>query len=88
MLLPPYASPEQQALKGYVDREVELGTWGWHREDAERYFLAGGGAAADFDAAWQQRLAERHAESAAIANGTFHFAGGAMLYLVAGRKPG
>jgi SAM-dependent methyltransferase len=86
-LVPPYGSDAQQALREYVLRQVELGTWGWARDDAQRYFIAGGGTAAQFDASWERRLAERRSEADALTDGTYYSAGGAVLYLIAGRKP-
>ena len=46
-LVPPYASEAQQALRDYVLREAEQGTVGWMREDARRFFIAGGGSPAE-----------------------------------------
>jgi SAM-dependent methyltransferase len=87
-LVPPYGTEGQQALRDYVMREVEQGTAGWTREDAQRYFVAGGGSPESFDAAWERRLAERRREATALIDGSFHTAGGVLLYVIAGRKPG
>ena len=84
MMIPPYAGEEQQALKAQMLDEAR-GYWGWSREEAQRYYDAGGGA--DFDAAWERRMAEVHAAAAAVRAGTFHSAGATILYLVAGRRP-
>jgi SAM-dependent methyltransferase len=86
-LVPPYASEGQQALRDYVLREAQEGTVGWIREDAQRFFIAGGGSAADFDGAWERRLQGRRLDAQALRDGTFHTAGGTILYVVAGRKP-
>ncbi len=86
-LVPPYASAAQQALRDYVLREAEEGTVGWIREDAQRFFIAGGGSASDFDAAWDRRLRARRLDAQALRDSTFHTAGGTILYIVAGRKP-
>ena len=86
-LVPPYASEAQQALRDYVLREAEQGTVGWRRKDARRFFIAGGGSAADFDAVWERRLQARRRDAQALRDGTFHTAGGTILYLIAGRKP-
>lgn len=87
-LVAPYDSAGQHALRDYVTREAENGTWGWLREDARRYFLAGGGSPENFDAIWERRLGERRRDAAALADGSFHTAGGTVLYLISGRKPG
>ena len=51
-LLPPYRTPEQTALleerRDFDSRDF----WIWSRADSLRYFLAGGGIAAEFDALW------------------------------------
>ena len=87
-MFPPYSSEEQQALKAYHREAVRRGTWGWTREEARRFFLAGGGEDAAFAAAWQRRMSEARAVADATDAGTYHSAGGTILYLVAGRRPG
>ena len=57
--------------------------WGWTREQAQRYYEAGGGT--DFDAMWDRRRADARRVADALDAGTFHTAGGMLLYLVAGR---
>ena len=83
MMIPPYAGEEQQALKAQMLDESR-GYWGWSREEAQRYYDAGGGA--DFDAAWDRRMAETRAAAAAVEAGTFHSAGATIMYVVAGRR--
>lgn len=88
MMLPPYASEEQKAVRATFAQDAERGGWGWTRAEARRYFAAGGGAEADFDVVWERRMAESRALLAAVEAGSFHGAGGDILYLVAGRVPG
>ncbi len=88
VMLPPYDSDEQRAISEQYALDAERGAWGWSRDQAHAYFIAGGGAEAEFDAIWQRRMAETRREADAIAAGTFHMAGGDILYLVAGRRPG
>jgi SAM-dependent methyltransferase len=87
LMLPPYDTEEQRALAGEYADGLERGAFGWTREEAWRYYSAGGGSADDFEGAWQRRVAENRAQVDAIAGGTFHAAGGQILYLVSGRKP-
>lgn len=87
LMLPPYATEEQRALAADYAGALERGAFGWTREEAWRYYSAGGGSADDFDGAWERRVAENRAQVEAIAGGTFHTAGGQILYLVSGRKP-
>jgi SAM-dependent methyltransferase len=87
MMLPPYATEEQRALAQESAVAAERGAFGWTREEAWRYYEAGGGDATEFDAAWARRVAENRAEVDAIAAGAYNAAGGQILYLVSGRRP-
>jgi SAM-dependent methyltransferase len=86
-LVPPYANEEQQALRDQIIEDCD-GPFGWSPGEARRYWEAGGGASADFEAAWERRCAEARALAAAAEAGTLHEAGGHVLYLAAGRVPG
>ena len=85
-LLPPYEGPEARALieeeASFVERDFAI----WSLADTRRYFLAGGGAAQDFDGCWAAALAERRRRVQAIAEGSFAMAGGKVGYLISGRK--
>jgi SAM-dependent methyltransferase len=83
MMIPPYAGEEQQALKAQMLDQAR-GYWGWSRQEAERYYEAGGGT--DFAASWERRMVETRAAAAAVEAGTFHSAGATVLYLIAGRR--
>src|SRR3954470_22033799 len=86
LMLPPYKSEEQQALAREYAAGAERGAFGWTREEAWRWYSAGGGDASSFEPAWARRVAENRAQVEAIADGTFHSAGGQVLYLVSGRR--
>src|SRR5262249_35480787 len=85
--LPPYNSPEQRAVleesADFKDRDF----WIWSREDTQRYFLAGGGRADEFDALWAVAIGGGDKVDKAMADRTYASAGGSITYLVAGRKP-
>jgi SAM-dependent methyltransferase len=83
MMIPPYAGEEQQALKAQMMDDAR-GYWGWSRQEAQRYYEAGGGQ--DFDASWERRMAETRAAAVAVEAGTYHSAGATVLYLIAGRR--
>lgn len=87
VVVAPYATDQQQALKAYAAAGVEAGTVGWSREEAHRLYTAGGGEDADFGPAWERRLSEARAGLAAMERGELHTAGGTIHYLVAGRRP-
>jgi ubiquinone/menaquinone biosynthesis C-methylase UbiE len=87
LMIPPYASPDQQALKEAYLSDAETGGWGWTQDEARRYYEAGGGDPAEFDAIWERRMDEARRLARAIEDGTYHAAGGDVAYLVSGRKP-
>jgi SAM-dependent methyltransferase len=86
-LVPPYSTPAERAQVKDLEEMDANDFWMWSRPDTQRYFLAGGGAANDFDALWELARAAARAELAAVHAGTLHQAGGSVCYLVAGRKP-
>jgi SAM-dependent methyltransferase len=88
LMVPPYDSPSQQARKEVHLWDAEAGGgWGWSEDEARRYFEAGGGNPPEFDGMWERRLDEARRVARAIEDGTYHAAGGDVLYLVSGRKP-
>jgi hypothetical protein len=87
LMLPPYETEEQRALASEYATGAERGAFGWTRDEAWRYYSAGGGDPDTFEAAWARRVGENRAQVDAIADGTFHSAGGQILYLVSGRRP-
>jgi SAM-dependent methyltransferase len=87
LMLPPYEGEEAQAYKQSLAEEAGRGAFGWTRAEALRYYEAGGGDPAEFDAAWERRVAESRAQHAAVETGDFRSGGGDLLYLVAGRRP-
>ncbi|HKG40487.1 MAG TPA: class I SAM-dependent methyltransferase [Conexibacter sp.] len=87
VMLPPYASEEQQARKQHFRETAQRGIWGLSRDQVRRFYTAGGGAETEFDASWQRRAAEMHAVANALDTGDFRTAGGNIIYLVAGTRP-
>jgi hypothetical protein len=85
--VPPYDSPGELAERADEGRRDEE-FYHWNRADTERYFVAGGGEPADFDARWQRCLDEVAQVRAARAAGTFFMSGAVVMYLVSARRPG
>jgi ubiquinone/menaquinone biosynthesis C-methylase UbiE len=83
-LVPPYASVEEQAVLGELLEAGEAGDGG--RERARRWFLAGGGEPAEFEALWALLRDVDARERALIQAGRFARAGGRLMYLVSARK--
>ena len=86
-LRPPYESPEQHSLLDALAAAVAEDRWIWRREEAEAYFLAGGGRREAFSATWKALLDGQHAELDAALAGSLATAGGNLMYLVGGRVP-
>jgi SAM-dependent methyltransferase len=87
LMVPPYEGEDQQAVKEAFIDDARRDMWGWSREEALRYYAAAGGDEAEFERAWERRMEEGRQAAAALEAGTYHTAGGDLLYLVAGRRP-
>ncbi len=85
-LWPPYSSPEQAALVRAIEGAAAEERCPWNRDEARRYFLAGGGSEAAFAEAWSTRVRAVQADLAAVQSGSFWSAGGQLMYLVGGQK--
>jgi SAM-dependent methyltransferase len=87
LLVPPYEGADQRAAR---DEMLDLDArdfWIWSRDETRRYYLAGGGAEADFDAAWDRCRRASAREAKALREGTFHMGVGGSHFVVAARKP-
>jgi SAM-dependent methyltransferase len=87
LMVPPYETAEQQVLKETYIEDAHRGSWGWSREQARRYYAAGGGDAAEFDDVWERRMGGSRRLAASVEDGSYNSAGGDVLYLIAGRRP-
>jgi SAM-dependent methyltransferase len=85
-MFPPYDRPEQKVLIALLRDWAKRGFYAWDEPETRRYFLAGGGAEADFEPGWL--LQKRHLDEtiAAIDAGTYHAAGGWLGLLTSARK--
>jgi SAM-dependent methyltransferase len=85
-LIPPYSSPEQQVnlnqMRDYHTKQIMP----WDFNETRRYYLAGGGVAEKFENFWRLQLRLGSDRLKAIADETYHTAGGAVFYLVSGKK--
>ncbi|MGH8000227.1 MAG: hypothetical protein ACREPR_12535 [Brasilonema sp.] len=77
---------EQQVLKqqylDWIRQDFSI----WDKEEARKYFLAGGGTEVEFELGWQQRMEENKLLEKALIDESFHTAGGSICYLVSGYK--
>lgn len=85
-MFPPYETTEQQVhLKQSLewnDREF----WTWEKEETGTYFYAGGGTKEEFESLWRIATQDDGTFKDALLNGSYHSAGGSLMYLVSGRK--
>lgn len=89
-LLPPYATPEERALVAELHDTMaqdRSASWGWTTKEAERYWHAGGGDPALFQAQWQRCRSVEEACAESLTSGSFHSAGASVMYLISARKP-
>jgi SAM-dependent methyltransferase len=66
LLAPPYASEVERAEIADVRSLAARGIWGWAREEARRYYVAGGGDEASFDREYDRALESQVDELRAI----------------------
>ncbi len=86
VLAPPYADAQQRAAIDDLRDHVARGVWGWHREDARRYFVAGGGDAAAFDREYDLALADQRDELARVEAGAHCELTAVAMLIAGGRK--
>ena len=85
-VFPPYATAAQRATVDETRDRVARRLWNWSEADARRYFLAGGGAEADFAAHFARALASAERIVRGMDDATYHGIFGGAFYLVSGRK--
>lgn len=84
-LRPPYRGPGMatwsEQIASWADEEI----WIWPKEQAKRYFLAGGGGADNFEDGWSGRIDEMHAMAASARARALYLSGGRIMYIQSGR---
>jgi hypothetical protein len=87
VMAPPYATPQERLLLEDMRRDAAARVYGWARDEARRYYLAGGGTVAEFERDYDALLAEADDTLARCEAGAWveltAFAG----LIAAGRKP-
>jgi hypothetical protein len=84
-LFPPYGRPDQRAVLSDTEKWFES-AHDFSRDQAHKLFIAGGGNPAEFDYHWLREIDNRERYLKSVKNGTYHCAGGVLMYLVSGRK--
>ena len=85
-IFPPYATSAQVAFAEDARDRVARRMWNWGEAGARRYFVAGGGAEADFAEHYALALGSCERIVKGLDDATFHGMYGGAFYLVAGRK--
>jgi SAM-dependent methyltransferase len=85
-LFPPYAGREQEANIDLMREWASRRFIGWEQEEVSGYFLAGGGQEKDFDVSFDLFVNDLEEAVADIDKGTYHAAGGTVMYLIAAGK--
>ncbi len=84
---PPYERPQERTALEDLRRDVAEGVYGWERAEARKYYVAGGGSAADFEADYDAVLEDQREELRLFEHGQWTelvaFAG----LIAGGRKP-
>lgn len=86
-LVPPYATPGQQAILEQERKSKQEGSGQWNRDELLRRVLRGGGNEEFFELVFRELTEKFEREQQAIHAGNFHAANGSLFYLVSGRKP-
>jgi len=84
--VPPYASDDEQARIDNNRELVDRRLWIADEAGSRRYWLAGGGSEADFPQRWELMMRAHRLRYEALVAGTYASAGGALFYLVTGKK--
>ena len=84
-LIPPYDTAEQRAVLGDSQTWFESAP-DFSKAQAQQFFIAGGGSPSAFEKHWSAEVAGRDDYLRAVGEQSYHCAGGALMYLVSGRK--
>jgi ubiquinone/menaquinone biosynthesis C-methylase UbiE len=87
VLMPPYASVEQQALRDEAFEHEARDFAGWDRATAEQYFLAAGGDANAFEEAWRRERSRVASVAKALRQQRYYANFTGVFYLVSGSRP-
>ena len=86
-MLAPYASNAARAVVEQVRDTATRGIWMWNRKTTQRYFMAGGGLEAEFDAEWSAAVASLRRIADALSAGKYAGVDHGLCYIIWGRKP-
>ncbi|GAB2630788.1 methyltransferase domain-containing protein [Nocardia goodfellowii] len=84
---PPYSGPEQEATLEPIKAWESSDTGPWNYAQLARYFLAGEGTAPMLESQLAAMRAEGERQFNAVSEKRYSCGGGAVVYIVSGRKP-
>ena len=85
-LVPPYEDAAQRASRDQLLDWAERRYWLWERDDAERYFIAGGGSSAAFNHCWSIAIGYLDRMATDLLRNVYYSAGGNLMYLISARR--
>lgn len=85
-LIPPYDTLEKKARAKEMLDWIENSSAEYDYSQMLNYYLAGGGEEKDFKELWEIQQAETEKIKQAILNETYIMPGGALMYIITGRK--
>jgi SAM-dependent methyltransferase len=87
VMAPPYDRPQERAALDDLERSVREGVYGWERDEARRYYTAGGGTPEDFERDYDALLSTQARELSLCRAGRWTEATAFALLVSGGRKP-
>jgi ubiquinone/menaquinone biosynthesis C-methylase UbiE len=87
LVVPPYTSTHQAALREEAFEHETRDFAGWDRATAEQYFFAGGGAANAFEEAWRGERLRVAQVATALREERYYANATGVFYLISGRVP-
>ena len=85
-LVPPYDTLEKKARAKEMLDWIENSSAEYDYNQMLKYYLAGGGTREDFELLWKIQQQESQRIKEAILNETYVMPGGALMYIVTGKK--
>ena len=84
---PPYTEPGMAEVVAEARRQLHDKRLVYDKQHTKRYWMAGGGNERRFESLWEASLAELARCVKSMDDETWSSAGGALMYVVAGKKP-
>jgi SAM-dependent methyltransferase len=87
VMAPPYSRIQETAHLADLDNSIAEQVYGWERDEARRYYVAGGGEPNAFERDYETLLASQSRERDAVVAGQWVELNGPAMLVAWGRKP-